>query len=57
MKKRSIVNAYESVRPDEEARNRMLQNILLSSEISLTGKDERKMRKNRVQKGPKNCVK
>lgn len=47
MKKRSIVNAYESVRPDEEARNRMLQNILLSSEITLTGKDERIMRKNR----------
>ena len=45
MKKRSIVNAYEPVRPDEEARNRMLQNILLSSEISLTGKGERKMRK------------
>ena len=45
MKKRSIVNAYEPVRPYEEARNRMLQNILLSSEISLTGKDERIMRK------------
>lgn len=45
MKKQSIVNAFEPVRPDEEARNRMLQNILLSSEISLTGKDERIMRK------------
>ena len=45
MKKRSIVNAYEPVHPDEEARNRMLHNILLSSEISPEGKDERIMRK------------
>lgn len=45
MKKRSIVNAYKSVHPDEEARNRMLHNILLSSKISPEGKDERIMRK------------
>lgn len=40
MKRRSIVNAYEPIRPDEEARMRMLQNILLSSEIPPAGKDD-----------------
>ena len=45
MKKRSVVNAYQNIRPDEEAKDRMLRNILLSSEISPAGKDERIMRK------------
>lgn len=45
MKKRSVVNAYDPVCPDVKAKERMLQNILLSSEISPPGKDERKMRK------------
>jgi len=42
MKRRSIVRAYQNVRPDEEAKQRMLQNIRLSSEIPPAGKDERK---------------
>ena len=45
MKRRSIVGAYENVRPDDEAKQRMLNNILGSSEISHAGKDERNMRK------------
>ena len=45
MKRRSIVRAYQNVRPDEEAKQRMLQNIRLSSEIPPAGKDERKMRR------------
>ncbi len=46
MKRRSVVKAYEPIRPDSEARERMLRNILLSSEIPPAGKDERIMRKN-----------
>lgn len=45
MKRRSVQRAYQNIRPDEEAKDRMLRNILLSSEISPAGKDERKMRK------------
>lgn len=45
MKRRSVQKAYEHVRPDAEAKDRMLKNILLSSEIPPTGKDERLMRK------------
>ena len=45
MKRRSIVRAYQNVRPDEEAKQRMLNNILGSSEISHAGKDERKVQK------------
>ncbi len=45
MKRQSIHNAYRNIRPSEEARERMLQNILLSSEIPRLGKDERLMRK------------
>lgn len=45
MKRNSVRRAYQNVRPDEEARNRMLSNILLSSEISPAGKDERIMRR------------
>lgn len=45
MKKRSVQRAYQNIRPDEETKARMLQNILLSSEIPPAGKDERKMRK------------
>lgn len=45
MKRRSVVRAYENIRPDEAAKERMLQNILHSSEISPAGKDERIMRK------------
>lgn len=33
MKRRSVQRAYEHIRPDDEARERMLQNILNSSEI------------------------
>lgn len=40
MTKRSVQKAYEHVRPDAEARDRMLNNILLSSEISPQGKDD-----------------
>ena len=46
MKRRSFHRAYESIRPDEDAKARMLKNILLSSEIPPAGKDERLMRKN-----------
>lgn len=45
MKRNSVRRAYQNIRPDEEARDRMLNNILLSSEISPAGKDEPKMRK------------
>ena len=45
MKRRSVVHAYENIRPDEEVKQRMLENILLSSEITHAGKDERMMRK------------
>ena len=44
MKRRSVQRAYQNIRPDEEAKNRMLNNILLSSEIAPAGKDEQKMR-------------
>lgn len=40
MKRRSVQQAYQNIRPDEEAKRRMLRNILLSSEISPTGKDD-----------------
>ena len=33
MKRRSVQRAYEHIRPDDKARERMLQNILNSSEI------------------------
>lgn len=45
MKRYSVQRAYEPVRPNEDARNRMLRNILLSSEISPAGKDEQTMQK------------
>lgn len=45
MKRNSVRRAYQNIRPNEEARERMLNNILLSSEIPPAGKDERKMRK------------
>ena len=45
MKRSDIKNAYQQIMPDEESRERMLNEILLSSEISPAGKDERKMRK------------
>ncbi len=45
MKRRSFEKAYQDIKPDEAARERMLRNILSSaSEIPLTGKDEIKMR-------------
>lgn len=40
MKKRSVQKAYQNIRPDEEAKARMLQNILLSSEIPPAVKDK-----------------
>lgn len=40
MKRQCVQRAYQNVRPDEEAKVRMLRNILLSSEISPTGKDD-----------------
>ena len=40
MKRRSVQRAYEHIRPDDEARERMLQNILNSSEIPPAGKDD-----------------
>lgn len=47
MKRQSIRNAYRDIRPDEETKERMLQNILsASSEISPAGKDEKTVRKN-----------
>ncbi len=46
MKRRSIVNAYRDILPDEAARERMLESILSnSSEISLAGKDDTMYRK------------
>ena len=45
MKRRSVVKAFAPIRPDDEARERMLRNILLSSEIPSAGKDERLMKK------------
>lgn len=46
MKRRSVRRAYENIRPDEAARERMLRNILDSSEIPPAGKDKAiKMRK------------
>jgi len=47
MKRQSMRNAYRDIRPDEETKERMLQNILsASSEISPAGKDEQTVRKN-----------
>ncbi|MBR4289145.1 MAG: DUF4179 domain-containing protein [Oscillospiraceae bacterium] len=41
MNRQKIKNAYDPIRPDDEARERMLQNILLqSSEIPPAGKDD-----------------
>ena len=40
MKRRSVLRAYENIRPDEEAKSRMLRNILDSSEIPPAGKDD-----------------
>ena len=40
MKRRSVQRAYEHIRPDDKARERMLQNILNSSEIPPAGKDD-----------------
>ena len=40
MKRQKVQQAYENVRPDEEARARMLENILLSSGIPPAGKDD-----------------
>jgi len=45
MKRKSIQYAYENIRPDDAAKERMLKQILLSSEISPAGKDEVRMRK------------
>ncbi len=45
MKRRSVQQAFDPVRPDEDAKDRMLQNILHSSEIPLAGKDEKAVRK------------
>ena len=38
MKRRSVQRAFENIRPDEEAKDRMLRNILNSSEIPPAGK-------------------
>lgn len=41
MKRQKLQNAYEKIRPDEKARERMLENILSkASEISPVGKDD-----------------
>ena len=41
MKRQKLQNAYEKIRPDEKARERMLENILSkASEISPVGNDE-----------------
>lgn len=40
MKRQSVQRAYENIRPDEEARSRMLRNILDSSEIPPAEKDD-----------------
>ena len=45
MKRSDIQNAYQYVKPDEDSRDRMLSQILLSSEISPAGKGARMMRK------------
>lgn len=47
MKRRSVQRAYENIRPDEEARVRMLENILSeASEIPPAGKDDKPVRRN-----------
>ena len=45
MKRRSVVRAYENIRPDDETKQRILKNILHSSEIPSAGKDDMIMRK------------
>ena len=40
MKRQSVRNAYRNIRPSDEAKERMLQNILLSSEILPAGKEK-----------------
>ena len=40
MKRRSVQKAFENIRPDEAAKNRMLRNILDSSEIPLAEKNK-----------------
>lgn len=45
MKRYSVQHAYENIHPDDAAKERMLNQILLSSEISPAGKDEVQMRK------------
>ena len=48
MKRQSVVNAYRDIGPDKDARDRMLKNILLSSEISPAGKDDT-MKRNKMK--------
>lgn len=48
MKRQSVVNAYRGIGPDKDARDRMLKNILLSSEISPAGKDDT-MKRNKMK--------
>lgn len=45
MKRNSVQRAYQNIRPDEAAKRRMLNYILISSEIPPAGKDEQKMRR------------
>lgn len=45
MKRRSVEKAFEHIRPDEAARERMLRNVLNSSEIPPAGKDDTMKRK------------
>lgn len=45
MNKQKLYDAYENIRPSQAERDRMLERILLSSEISTAGKDETRMRK------------
>lgn len=45
MNRQKVQRAYENIRPDEEARARMLENILRSSEIPPAGKDDSMKRK------------
>lgn len=40
MKRRSVQEAFENIRPDDDAKDRMLRNILCLSEISPAGKDD-----------------
>ena len=40
MKRQSVHNAYRNIRPSQEERERMLQNILLSSEIPQAGREK-----------------